>query len=1087
MNLRDKTGKSLDIFIENFRTFIIKTLKNNVGEKWPDAFKFLLRSDHQDFWEKDIASGSSAETLIDWKHLKSFSIGCKEFLRNDFGRKTNSLPTWIEEIVDVRNLFAHSKPLDEDSVDRAISNMIRIFQLSKMETAEKNIRALREISAFVSTGSKNILTDTLPLETSGLLPWFKNVRPHKDIRESRLDESVFAADLAEVSKGIGREIYSNSELFFEKTFFTIGLKNIAKRVIQGLNGGADAENRVISLQTGFGGGKTHCLISLYHIAKTGNHLKDSVFVDDLIETTGNPKFKNANIAVFTNTTNDPTQGRTVDGINIKTLWGEIAYQLGGKQAYEIIKANDEQRTAPKGLFKKILKKTKPALILIDELADYCVAASGITVGNSNLADQTISFIQEISEAVAGTDNCVFVATLPASVDEIAASENGQEILTALSNRLMRVGADTKPVADEEIFEVIRCRLFEDLGDELEIEKVISQYSEMYKKLARSKVLPAIAEKPEYKDKLRKAYPFHPELIDMFRKRWASNHDFQRTRGVLRLLASIVADLWNRQNNIGGSHGLIHTSDVNFANLDALTGQLKKLWGNGYEAVITADISGSSSNAFRIDNDNSDLGRFSVAQGIASTILLGTFGGNVAAQGMGISEIKLCVQKPGAFNHNNVNSVIDIFEDSAHYLYYTQVGTSRKYWFNTKPNINILINQLKNELDGPEIFSEILTLLNKKSNSSAKFNILVSPTTDIPEQKKPTLILLNPEFAVSQSEINKNTETLIKNIATKKGGSDRIYKNTILFIAPNEKGIVKLISYVKEYISCAKIKEEYQSQLEIEQLQDIKKRIDETNNKTERALCSAYNIILKYTNKDGIKRINIKNFNNSFENQLNDTVIELLKNEEWLLDSVGLNLLKKNNLLPSIETPVKVKDIYEAFIRFDDKPMITGANAIQTSLLRYCQNGEFAIGAGEYPDNFTKTYYKEQPAFFDVFDDTYWLIDKSLHIIEKSEADTKDGATIRYEPNNNAANKISDKPSENQIKEFNSILISGKVDVSNYNQVFTSFVQPLIKNNVKIEIKIKGNSTESNPITESSEQFKITKESAKQLGLTFETE
>ena len=1085
MNLRDKTGKALDIFIDNFRIYVIDTLESKVGKKWPDVFKSILRDEHQQYWDNDIIAGKESKNLIDWKHLKSFSIGCKEFIRNDFGRKTNSLPTWLEEIVDVRNSFAHNDSLDEYDVDRAISNMIRIFQLAKITNAEKNIRSLREISITDSSKITDNPTNSLQIETSGMLPWFRNVRPHEDIREGRLDECVFAADLAEVANGSGREIYSNSELFFEKTFFTAGLKNIAKRVIRGLNGGVDAENRVISLQTGFGGGKTHCLISLYHIAKSGKKLQDSVFVDELIEITGEPEFDTANIAVFTNTTNDPVQGRTVDGINIKTLWGEIAYQLGGKEVYDIIRQNDEQRTAPKGLFKKILKQTKPALILIDELADYCVAASAVQVGNSSLADQTISFIQEISEAVAGTDNCVFVATLPASVDEIAASENGQEILTSLSNRLMRVGADTKPVAADEIFEVIRCRLFEDLGDELEIEKVISQYSEMYKNLARSKVLPTAAEKPEYKDKLRKAYPFHPELIDMFRKRWASNHDFQRTRGVLRLLASIVADLWNRQNSLGGSHGLIHTSDVNFANLDALTGQLKKLWGNGYEAVITADVSGASSNAFRIDNDNPDFGRFSIAQGIASTILLGTFGGNVAAQGMGISEIKLCVQKPGSFNHNSVNSIIDIFEDSAHYLYYTQVGTSRKYWFNTEPNINILINQLKNDIKEKEFNNEILNILNESTKFSSIFDFLIDPSSDIPEQKKPTFILLNPEFAVTQTEINSKTENFVKRIASKKGNADRIYKNTILFIAPNEKGIAKLISNVKEYISCNKIKEEYRFQLKSEQLQDIKNRIDDVNNKIKRSLCSAYNVILKYTNKEGIKRLDIKNFNNSFNDQLNNTFIELLKTEEWLLESIGLNLLRKNNLLPTKETPVKVKDIYEAFIRFDDKPMITGINAIQVSLLRYCQNGEFAIATGDSPDNFTKTYYKEQPRLFDVLDETYWLIDKSLHVSETETPDENGGT----ESSSGEPSGIPKPDGDKEIveKEFDSVIISGKVDVSNYHQVFTSFVQPLIKNNVEIEIRVKGKSTETNPITESSEQYKTTKESAKQLGLNFTAE
>lgn len=148
--------------------------------------------------------------------------------------------------------------------------------------------------------------------------------------------------------------------------------------------------------------------------------------------------------------NVPLNGSTItDDTRIRAAIPTIKYVI------------DEQKVSPKGLLKKVLEKTKPALILIDELADYCVAASGVTVGASSLSDQTISFIQELSEAVADTDQCVLVATLPASVMEVAASPESQAILTTLSNRMSRVGADTKPVADEEIFEVVRRRLFED--------------------------------------------------------------------------------------------------------------------------------------------------------------------------------------------------------------------------------------------------------------------------------------------------------------------------------------------------------------------------------------------------------------------------------------------------------------------------------------------------------------------------------------------------------------------------------------------------------------------------------------------------
>jgi predicted AAA+ superfamily ATPase len=249
-----------------------------------------------------------------------------------------------------------------------------------------------------------------------LLPWFMNVRPHRDIEQGNLDESVFAASLGEVARGKGRDVYLDPEKFFQKTFFTSGMKNVVRQVIKGLNGNEEAENRVISLQTGFGGGKTHSLISLYHLVKMGKSAVDSELTQDMIRETGTPVYDKVNIAVFTNESNDPTQGRFAGDTHIKTIWGDLAWQLGGSKAYEIVRPNDENQTAPLGLFKKVLEQVSPAMILIDELAHYCVTASTIRVGASTLADQTISFIQELTEAIsafgAGVCCCHFTRKSP---------------------------------------------------------------------------------------------------------------------------------------------------------------------------------------------------------------------------------------------------------------------------------------------------------------------------------------------------------------------------------------------------------------------------------------------------------------------------------------------------------------------------------------------------------------------------------------------------------------------------------------------------------------------------------------------------
>ena len=1075
----DQIFKALGVFIEAFRPYVVSVLQKEAGDKWPEWYFDSLTDKQKHSWIEGQKSGTENQNLIDFHNLKGFVLKYKQLLREDFGGKANSLPTWLEEIADVRHKCTHYQEIEDRDINRAFENMLLIAEHTGMGEVGDRIKELQK-PAEKKIKSQQVQEESVPHGQA--LPWFIQVTPHLDIRQDRLDESVFAANLAEVALGSGREIYRNPADFFSKTYFTKGLRTLAHKVIRGLNGGVDVENRVISLQTGFGGGKTHSLISLYHLVKLG---KKAVNLQGVIDAFGEElkwDYDQANIAVFTNTTNDPTQGRIAEGgQRISTLWGEIAWQLGGEKTYDLIRANDEKRTSPKGLFKKVLEQSAPCMILIDELADYCHAASGIEVGSSTLGDQTISFIQELSEAVSLVDKCVLVATLPASAAEVGATPKAAQVLDSLSSRFTRVGADTKPVEDEEIFEVIRRRLFDDLGDEAGIEKAVDQYFALYQSLYQE--LPARTVQSEYKNLMRKSYPFHPELVDVFRKRWAAHHDFQRTRGVLRILASIVADLWNRQRSLPGVNYMIHTSDVNFNNLDALSGQLKKLYGNGYDAVMTADVSGSSSNAALVDREKSDYGKHYLAQGVSSTILLNSFGTEGANRGIGIEHIKLCMVKPDGFNHNSINGVLDELEGCAHYLYYSTAGTtSKRYWFYTKPNINILVNQAGNDVDKDKIESEIIDRLEKHSRNVARIKVILPGNEQIPELKSPTLVILKPDYSADMNQINGRVGKIVRQIATQKGNSERIYRNTLLFLTCTDNGSAQLKNEVKEYLACRKILQDYQGQLDNEQKEDLKTRISDANKKVESALVSAYTLVLKHSGKEGVRHLVLQQFRSRLDEQIGGILFDKLKEEEWLLESVGLHLMQKNNLLPSVKEPIKAKDIYEAFLRYDDKPMITGPEAVQRSLLRYCREGNLGIASGD-GTVFTNHYYKETPSYFDVSDDTYWIIHK-----DDVPDQVEDGSpTIGGDETPDGGRKDIPIPDSDTSPEpvIPSLTISGRVDLANYSQIFTSFIMPLKDNNVEIEVTIRAKSNQAKPITANSQQYKIVKESASQLGLRFE--
>lgn len=1079
---QDNLFKAFGLFIEAFRPYVVERLQQEAGDKWPVWFVEALFPTQKESWNIGLRAGTLPEALIDYPYLKSFVLKYKDLIKKDFGKDHNKLASRLETIYDVRNKLAHFQSIKPDEFSEVFIHMKNIAHSLNLVELGQELEQLQEARGVVPEKRE---------VSAGLQPWFRVVTPHSDIRQGRLDESVFAANLAEVALGHGREIYNNPVVFFSKTYFTAGLKSVARTVIKGLNGQEDAENRVISLQTGFGGGKTHTLISLYHICRWGKSATQSQYAAELLSFTGQPQFENANIAVFTNTTNDPANGRQVsEGFTIQTIWGELAYQLGGVEAYDIIRKNDEQLIAPGGMFKKVLEKCTPALILIDELADYCVKASARKAGESSLADQTISFMQELTEAVAGVNHCVAVITLPASAQEVGNTPQATNILTSLQKRVSRVGADTQPVSDDEVFEVIRRRLFEEVGDADTMNAVASKYTEYYQQLWSE--LPPHANKVEYKQRILKSYPFHPDLIDIFRVRWASHNDFQRTRGVLRLLAAIVSDLWKRQQSSPGANLLIHSGAVNFANLDALSGQLKKLYGNGYDAVISADVAGSSSNAFKIDSNKTEYGQWYLAESIASVILMSSFGSDGANKGVSIPEIKLHLLTPDGFNHNNVNGALDELESGAYYLYWAQTGgAAKRYWFHTKPNINILINQAKADVKSPDIDAEINKRIREKTHAGIHiFNAIANPLEDVAEQIKPTLIILSPEHLGNPAKVNGRTITLIEKLATKKGNSDRIYRNTMLFLICSEAGIGQLHNHVREYLACQMIKRDYQLQLEKEQKDDINKKIEESSKQTESSIVAAYSIVVKYSVKNGPEILSIREFTDTLDKQINNNIVRILKAEEWLLESVGSSLLRNHNLLPTTGHPIKAKDVYEAFLRFDDKPMITNPNAVSSSIVKYCHNGEFGVATGDGRD-FTRYFFKESIPFFDPTDATYWLVDKA-DLPEAVAPSIPKESTGNGKPESSPITSVAESPSDipgfESVKKFNSITISGRLtDKLMFTQLSSYFIVPFKDNNIDIEVTFHISSTPNMQLDETKQQYKSAKEAAKQLGMRFEEE
>lgn len=1094
--MNDKIHKALGIFLDAMRPFVVSFLKQQFpNEPWEGLFFAKLKSVKQATWNQAMrAQGENQSCMyfIDYNNLTDFAIGFKRELSAEFGSpdKANKFISYLQELKDIRNKCNHYQTLDNEEVEGAylyIKQAAKLMKMDELVTEIDNIKGqVQTVIQPIASASQSSTTIQVNVREDAPIPaWFTNVYPHYDIRNGALDESVFAANLSEVAMGIGQEVYSNPTMFFEKTYVTTGLRDIANRVIRALNG-EESENRVVSLQTGFGGGKTHTLISLFHIAKAGRSLLNSAYTANLLQEGVTPDFENAKVAVFTNNTTDVIQGRTTDdGITIYTLWGELAYQLGGVEGYNKVRANDENRTAPtSSIFKPILEQNTPSLILVDELADYCNKANGITVGNGTLYTQTVSFIQTLTESVAAVPKCVLIATLPASATEVASSDIGQQILSSLENRIVRVGTGIKPVDDEEIFEVVRRRLFENVGNPEVIEQVLARYKNTYHN--RRSDLPVEADRIEYINKMRKAYPFQPELIDMFRLKWGNDSRFQRTRGVLRLLASIIKDLWNRRGSLSGSQALIHTSDVNLANLPTLTGTITSLMGSQWETVMHADIIGTSSNAYKIDNEDpqSNTCKYSLAQGIATTLLMGSIG-CTQSKGLSIEQLKLCMLRPSAFQHSEINNALNKLEQVAYYLYATNVGT-KNYWFQAKPNINILINSAKSEITANDVKAEILKRLNSQINGNSKLRVLINPSSDVPEQKSLTLVVLGPDYATQANSISKKVQNFVEQIATKKGTIQRIFRNTIFYLTCSENQLGLLQSKLTEYLACERVQQEYSGQLDADQKRDIVDKKNDANTQANTQLISVYNIAMRYSVTDGLEAIELHDFARDIQTQITEKLMDAIIEEEWLIRSIGVGTLKANRLYPTVDTPINVTALYEAFLQYDDKPMITSRDAVVNTIQKYCYNGEFNVAFGE-EGNYSRIYHREDVFGLNIEDRQYWLVDKSI-LPKREESTQPETPFISNEESvtDGSTEQTSETPTV-YVRKFKSIKVSGKVPVEQWTQLFSSFIVPLNQNNLEIEVSFKAKSTSAKPLNESAQIYKVVKESAQQLGLKLEEE
>lgn len=497
----------------------------------------------------------------------------------------------INELTDTRNNWAHgSTTVSTDDAYRALDSITRLLnaiaapQAEAVEKQRYELLRLRFEDQARHQSRRAAVAAVEGTPTSGLKPWREIVTPHQDVASGRYQQAEFAADLWEVFLDRGSDEYRLPTEFFRRTYLTEGLKELLVNALQRLT--SKGGDPVIELQTNFGGGKTHAMLALYHlcfgVAATDLPGLEPVFAEAEVNTPP----QTVNTVVIVGNKIPPGQPQTKsDGTVVRTLWGEIAWQLGRKEGYEMVRLADETGTNPGDALKQLFDRYAPCLILIDEWVAYARQLHDENDLPAGSFDTHFTFAQTLSESAKNADRTLLVVSLPASDIEVG-GERGKEALTRLENAIGRVESPWRPASAEESFEIVRRRLFQPLDPTLYVARdaVVRAFSDLYQQQPQE--FPTDCREARYKRRLEEAYPIHPELFDRLYEDWSSLDKFQRTRGVLRLMAKVIHSLWEK----GDKNLLIMPANVSMDDAQVLA-ELRRYVEDSWIPVIEKDVDG----------------------------------------------------------------------------------------------------------------------------------------------------------------------------------------------------------------------------------------------------------------------------------------------------------------------------------------------------------------------------------------------------------------------------------------------------------------------------------------------------------------
>jgi hypothetical protein len=638
---------------------------------------------------------------------------------------------------------------------------------------------------------------------------FDTCTPRPEVRHGALSEDMFAARLRDVMDDKADEVYQDPDRFFANTYPTDGLRTLLNEVLGRITGQAPTSSPILRLETSFGGGKTHNLIALYHATK--GYVPPAVHKRFGLGSLRLPDPGEVAVAGVVGSDLDPSNGMTHQetGITTYTLWGELAYQLGGAAGYALAANSDRDRTAPGTALFEALVADRPTLIMIDEIARHLRSASGVptSTGEGTLADQTVAFLMTLMEFVASKQRVVLVLTMASDRDafgkETAALQESLAEALKVSARQERV---LTPTGENEIAAIVVHRLFETV-DRSAVLAVMQRYGGYYRRLSEQGAsLHDRALRGDYLQEFEASYPFHPELIRVLNLKVATIPNFQRTRGALRLLANVVRALWDERPK---NAWLIHPYHVDLSKqpiVEDLTSRLDRpKFKQVCEADIVSPVLGIPAHASEVDKPLLASGKPAYARRLATTIFLHSLTQGIAT-GVEAPELLLATLTPGEKDGDDpavAGRALERLYQTAWFLEYDGF----RYRFKTEPSLNKIVED-ETPLVGLTRAKQEVEERVRKIWRAGYMKPIYFPSTPVEvddDAGKPKLVIMHFDAVKARVEPEEPPD-LVRHLYEHAGAleSFRVYPNNLVFLVADEDQAENMVAVARRYLAIGRI-------------------------------------------------------------------------------------------------------------------------------------------------------------------------------------------------------------------------------------------------------------------------------------------